>query len=137
MRGIEQKTFAAMAGEHVEPANSDADTASTPGRPDAGSKSALALRLETISSKAVEKLDEIMGLPLDPDHPAFAPVLRAQTAAANTALSTQAKIHHGRWGAMGTIGCRIWKYLSTVKQAAAAKRCLSACPLRMKFAWTT
>jgi hypothetical protein len=69
MRGIEQKTFVAMAGEHVEPANSDADTASTPGRPDAGSKSALALRLETISSKAVEKLDEIMGLPLDPDHP--------------------------------------------------------------------
>jgi hypothetical protein len=40
MRGIEQKTFAAMAGEHVEPANSDADTASTPGRPDAGGKSA-------------------------------------------------------------------------------------------------
>jgi hypothetical protein len=77
MRGIEQKTFAAMAGEHVEPANSDADTASTPGRPDAGGKSALASRLETISSKAVEKLDEIMGLPLDPDHPAFAPVLRA------------------------------------------------------------
>ena len=32
------------------------------------------------------------GAPLDPDHPAFAPVLRAQTAAANTALSTQAKV---------------------------------------------
>ena len=92
MTGIEQKTFVAMAGEHVEPANSDADSASTPGRPDAGGKSALASRLETISSKAVEKLDEIMGLPLDPDHPAFAPVLRAQTAAANTALSTQARV---------------------------------------------
>ena len=92
MTGIEHKTFVAMAGEHVEPANSDAHTASTPGRPDAGGKSALASRLETISSKAVEKLDEIMGLPLDPDHPAFAPVLRAQTAAANTALSTQAKV---------------------------------------------
>ena len=92
MTGIEQKTFVAMAGEHVESANSDADSASTPGRPDAGGKSALASRLETISSKAVEKLDEIMGLPLDPDHPAFAPVLRAQTAAANTALSTQAKV---------------------------------------------
>ena len=92
MTGIEHKTSVAMAGEHVEPANSDADTASTPGRPDVGGKSALASRLETISSKAVEKLDEIMGLPLDPDHPAFAPVLRAQTAAANTALSTQAKV---------------------------------------------
>ena len=92
MTGIEQKGFAAMAGEQVEPANSDADSASTPGRPDAGGKSALASRLETISSKAVEKLDEIMGLPLDPDHPAFAPVLRAQTAAANTALLTQTKV---------------------------------------------
>ena len=65
MTGIEHKTFVAMAGEHVEPANSDADTASTPGRPDVGGKSALASRLE-ISSKAVEKLDEIMGLPLEP-----------------------------------------------------------------------
>ena len=89
MTGIEQKTSVPMAGKHV---NSDADTALTPGPPDAGGKSALASRLETISSKAVEKLDEIMGLPLDPDHPAFAPVLRAQTAAANTALSTQAKV---------------------------------------------
>ena len=105
MTGIEQKTFVAMAGEHVEPANSDADSASTPGRPDAGGKSALASRLETISSKAVAKLDEIMGLPLDPDHPAFAPVLRAQTAAANTALSTQAKVEP-RCANRSTTGCR-------------------------------
>ena len=89
MTGIEQKTSVPMAGKHV---NSDADTALTPGPPDAGGKSALASRLESISSKAVEKLDEIMGLPLDPDHPAFAPVLRAQTAAANTALATQTKV---------------------------------------------
>jgi len=105
MTGIEQKGFAAMAGEQVEPANSDADSASTPGRPDAGGKSALASRLETISSKAVAKLDEIMGLPLDPDHPAFAPVLRAQTAAANTALSTQAKVEP-RCANRSTTGCR-------------------------------
>ena len=84
MKGIEHKTCTAT--------KSDADTALTPGRPDAGGKSALASRLETISSKAVEKLDEIMGLPLDPDHPAFAPVLRAQTAAANIALATQTKV---------------------------------------------
>ena len=56
MTGIEQKTFVAMAGEHVERANSDADTASTPGRPNAGGKSALASRLETISSKADYKV---------------------------------------------------------------------------------
>ena len=84
---------------------SDSDTALTPGRPDVGGKSALASRLETISSKAVEKLDEIMGLPLDPDHPAFAPVLRAQTAAANTALSTQAKVEP-RCANRSTTGCR-------------------------------
>jgi hypothetical protein len=78
MTGIEHKTLVEVAGEHVEPANPD-DIASTPGRPDTGGKSALASRFESISSKAVEKLDEIMGLPLDPDHPAFAPVLRAQT----------------------------------------------------------
>ena len=88
MTGIEHKTFVVMR----TPTKSDADTALTAGRPDVGGKSALASRLETISSKAVEKLDEIMGLPLDPNHPAFAPVLRAQTAAANTALSTQAKV---------------------------------------------
>ena len=88
MTGIEHKTFVVMR----TPTKSDADTALTAGRPDVGGKSALASRLETISSKAVEKLDEIMGLPLDLDHPAFAPVLRAQTAAANTALSTQAKV---------------------------------------------
>ncbi len=28
------------------------------------------------------------------------------------------------------IDLRVWKYLSTAKQAAAAKRCLSVCPLR-------
>jgi hypothetical protein len=31
------------------------------------------------------------------------------------------------------IGRRFWKYLSIAKQATAAKRCLSVCPLRMKL----
>jgi hypothetical protein len=34
-------------------------------------------------------------------------------------------------------GCRFWKYLKTVKQAKATERCLSVCPLRIKFEWTT
>jgi hypothetical protein len=98
MKGIEHKTCTAT--------KSDADTALTPGRPDAGGKSALASRLEIISSKAVAKLDEIMGLPLDPDHPAFAPVLRAQTAAANTALSTRRRSTKPRCANRSTTGCR-------------------------------
>jgi len=32
-----------------------------------------------------------------------------------------------------SIGCRVWKYLKTAKQAKAVKRCLSVCPLRTKF----
>ena len=34
------------------------------------------------------------------------------------------------------IGWRVWKYLSIAKQAAAPKRCLIVCPLRMKLEWT-
>ena len=33
-------------------------------------------------------------------------------------------------------GCRCWKYLKTAKQAKAVKRCLSVCPLRIKFELT-
>jgi hypothetical protein len=58
----------------------------------AGAKSGLAKRLETVCSRAVEKLDEILRLPLNSEDPAFAPVLRAQTGAANIALTTQAKV---------------------------------------------
>ncbi len=48
--------------------------------------------LETVCGKAVDKLDEIMELPLDPTHPSFGGVLRAQTSAANTALTTQVRV---------------------------------------------
>lgn len=71
---------AVKSGEGVEPA--------TP--PDA--KSPLATRLEAVCGKAVDKLDAIMELPLDPTHPSFGSVLRAQTTAANTALSTQSRV---------------------------------------------
>jgi hypothetical protein len=90
MTGIEHKTFVAMsAGKHVEPAKSDADTASTPGRPDAGGKSELATKLEAVSDQALDKLAEIMSLPLVNGDPAFASVLRSQTTAAGVALNTQ------------------------------------------------
>jgi hypothetical protein len=60
--------------------------------PEETTKPGLANRLETVCAKAVDKLDEIMELPLDPAHPAFAGVLRAQTTAANAALTVQAKV---------------------------------------------
>jgi hypothetical protein len=82
---------AKLNGEHIKapaepPPGSGSADAPTDG------KSGLARRLETVCSTAVEKLDEILRLPLNSEDPAFAPVLRAQTAAANTALSTQAKV---------------------------------------------
>jgi hypothetical protein len=55
-------------------------------------KSPLANRLEAVCGQAVDKLQEIMELPLDPDHSAFAGVLRAQTTAANAALTVQVRV---------------------------------------------
>jgi hypothetical protein len=55
-------------------------------------KTALASKLETVSERAIEKLDEILALPLDPEHDQFAGLLRAQNAAANTALNTQIRV---------------------------------------------
>jgi hypothetical protein len=55
-------------------------------------KPPLGQRLQAVCGRAVDKLDEIMGLPLDPAHPAFPGVLRAQTTAANAALTVQAKV---------------------------------------------
>ena len=52
----------------------------------------LAAKLEAVTSRAIDKIDQILALPLDRDDACFGNVLRAQTAAANTALSTQAKV---------------------------------------------
>lgn len=58
----------------------------------ADGRSELATRLESVSGKAVNKLDEIMALPLDPEDRHFGGVLRAQVGAANTALNTQVRV---------------------------------------------
>jgi hypothetical protein len=53
-------------------------------------------QLETVTEKAIGKLDEIMSIPLDPDSEHYAGVLRAQNAAANTTLITQTKVDDTR-----------------------------------------
>jgi hypothetical protein len=59
---------------------------------EAGGKSELATKLETVSDQALDKLAEIMSLPLVNGDPAFASVLRSQTTAAGVALNTQVRV---------------------------------------------
>jgi hypothetical protein len=91
---IDYKAFRAkLNGEHVAPPEPQQGAAPDEvSAPHEDGKSVLGSRLETVSSKAVDKLEEIMGLPLNKDDPRFAGVLRAQTSAANTALTVQAKV---------------------------------------------
>jgi hypothetical protein len=77
---VEAETPAASAGTAVVP-----DRAM-------GGKSPLATKLEALTEKSIGKLDEIIDLPLDRADPHFGGVLRAQTAAANTTLTTQTRV---------------------------------------------
>lgn len=102
MSPIDFKAFRAkLDGKHAELpvpetqqsiAYAPAGTAVETPAANADGKSGLATRLESVSGKAVNKLDEIMALPLDPEDPHFGGVLRAQVGAANTALTTQVKV---------------------------------------------
>jgi hypothetical protein len=55
-------------------------------------KPPLGERLKTVCGKAVDRLDAILELPLDPEHPSFGNVLRSQNAAITTALTTQVRV---------------------------------------------
>jgi hypothetical protein len=53
----------------------------------------LAPKLEKITSKGLDKADQILDLPLDPDNrETFGPTLRAQTAIVGQALTTQVRV---------------------------------------------
>jgi hypothetical protein len=54
--------------------------------------SGLAPKLEKITSKSLDKADQILELPLDPDSETFGPTLRAQTAIVGQALTTQVRV---------------------------------------------
>jgi hypothetical protein len=88
MTGIKHKTSVAMRTA----TESDSDTVLTQGRPVAGGKSELATKLEAISDQALDKLAEILSLPLVDGDPAFASLLRSQTTAAGVALNTQVRV---------------------------------------------
>ena len=54
---------------------------------------ALAPKLEKITSKGLDKADQILDLPLDPDNrETFGPTLRAQTTIVGQALTTQVRV---------------------------------------------
>jgi hypothetical protein len=53
----------------------------------------LAPKLEKITSKGLDKADQILDLPLDPDNrETFGPTLRAQTTIVGQALTTQVRV---------------------------------------------
>ena len=53
----------------------------------------LALKLERVTEKALDKADDILSLPLpDTDDVNFGAILRSQNAAANTILTTQVRV---------------------------------------------
>jgi hypothetical protein len=92
---IDHKTFSAMCrGEYVEPVKPDAQQGNTANAPvpEANGKTALASKLEAVSDQALDKLGEIMSLPLINSDPAFPSVLRSQTTAAGVALNTQVRV---------------------------------------------
>jgi hypothetical protein len=83
-------------GEHLRLANVDLRPASESvaavgGAPD--DTSGLAPKLEKITSKGLDKANQILELPLDPDNrETFGPTLRAQTAIVGQALTTQVRV---------------------------------------------
>jgi hypothetical protein len=65
--------------------------------PQSNGRSDLAVKLERVSAKAIDKADQILDLPLpSADHASFGAVLRAQNAAINSALTTQARVDENR-----------------------------------------
>jgi len=65
--------------------------------PQSNGRGDLAVKLERVSEKALNKADEILDLPLpSADHASFGAVLRAQNAAINSALTTQVKVDENR-----------------------------------------
>jgi hypothetical protein len=82
--------------DHLQQANANPrpvlETVGAAGRaPD--DTNALAPKLEKITSKGLDKADQILDLPLDPDNrETFGPTLRAQTAIVGQALTTQVRV---------------------------------------------
>ena len=62
-----------------------------------GTESALGPKLEKIAGRSLDKADEILELPLDPDNAAtYGPTLRAQTAVVGHAIGTQVRVDENK-----------------------------------------
>jgi hypothetical protein len=67
-----------------------------PGADESINKSPLGEKLEAVANKGLDKANEILDLPLDPERLHYPAELRARTALINTALTTQARIDETR-----------------------------------------
>jgi len=72
--------------------------AAPPPAPAAEAPNRLVAKLDTVTARALDKLDELLALPINTDD---GNLTRAQTAAANTVLNTQAKVDEMRLRAHG------------------------------------
>jgi hypothetical protein len=59
-------------------------------------QSALASKLEKLTSKGLDKADQILDLPIDPDSGTFGATLRAQTAVFGHTLTAQVRVDEGK-----------------------------------------
>jgi hypothetical protein len=78
------RLMAAMSGAPLEPESPPA-----PAPTDTDDPNRLAIMLDAVSARALSKLGEILALPLDPSN---GNSMRAQSAAINAALQTQARV---------------------------------------------
>jgi hypothetical protein len=61
-----------------------------------GDKSVLGEKLEATADKGLDKAQQILAIPLDPDRAHYPAELRAQTALINTAVTTQVRVDETR-----------------------------------------
>ena len=100
MSATDYKGFLAMLkGEHstesAPPSEQKSSTLPSASRNNTleAADNSLALKLERVTEKALDKADDILSLPLpDPDDVNFSAILRSQNAAANTVLTTQVRV---------------------------------------------
>jgi len=100
LSATDYKGFLAMLkGEHstepVPPSEQNSSTLPSTSRNNTleAADNSLALKLERVTEKALDKADDILSLPLpDPDDVNFGAILRSQNAAANTILTTQVRV---------------------------------------------
>ncbi len=85
-----QRVAAAAPDQSDEPATSPAVMPAAP------VVASLADQLESASGEAIGKVREIMAMPLDPESAHFGVIMRAQTSAAATVLTTQTRADENR-----------------------------------------